>query len=108
MVEALPMVLWFMTNVPANYAYDDRDHYERQQAEQDNVEPFRHASDCAGWEDCQCFHVTIRKEHYAALIAVAEAALHHEMVRSRSSLFEEYEASHKVLQYALAALYKPL
>lgn len=28
-----------------------------------------HDPDCTGWEDCQCFHVTISREEYARILA---------------------------------------
>jgi hypothetical protein len=33
-----------------------------------------HDKDCQGYEDCRCFHVMIRKERHAAMLAVVEAA----------------------------------
>lgn len=33
-----------------------------------------HRPDCAGYEDCQCFHTSVSNEGLAALIAIARAA----------------------------------
>jgi hypothetical protein len=60
-----------------------------------------HEPDCIGYEDCQCFHVTLRKEEYSALLDVVEAA--RDMIRFKE-VWGMRVASEVFLEKSLAKL----
>jgi len=54
-----------------------------------------HKPDCSGYEDCDCFHITIRRDEYEALKEVAMVA---------NAIYNDNETPWSILAAALEKL----